>query len=82
MAIRARNRLHSLLQRRNLKLSEGKTFSQKHRDWWHKLDLSLAQIMHISHDLVTIDHVEAQLTEIKQEITRLSTAESWAEHAP
>jgi transposase len=82
MGTRARNRLHSALHRHNLNPPPGKIFSQKHRKWWHKLDLSPTQRMHIRHDLATIDHVEQQLEEIEEELSRLSTAEPWADQVP
>jgi transposase len=82
MASRACNRLHSLLHRHNLKPPAGKIFAQKHRECWANLDLSPTQLMHIRHDLATIDHIEQQLEEIEQELSRLSTAEPWADQVP
>ena len=83
MATRARNRLHSLLHRHNLKPPQGKIFAPKHRAWWLGLDgISPTQRMHIRHDLATIDQVEEQLSEIEQELNRLSTTEPWAEQVP
>lgn len=82
MGTRTRNRLHSVLHRHNLKPPQGKIFSQKHRHWWHKIDLSTTQLMHIRHDLATIDHLEAQLAEIEEELHRLSTSEPWADQVP
>jgi len=82
MGTRARNRLHSLLHRHNLKPPAGKIFAQKHREWWQKLDLSPTQLMRIRHDLATLDHVQGQLAEIEQELSRLSTAEPWADQVP
>jgi len=79
MGTRARNRLHSVLHRHNLKPPQGKIFAQKHREWWLKLDLSPIQLMYIRHDLATLDHVEAQLAEIEEELHRLSTSEPWEE---
>jgi hypothetical protein len=71
-----------VLHRHNLKPPQGKIFSQKHRAWWQKLVLSPTQRMHIRHDLATIDHLEAQLTEIEEELHRLSTSEPWADQVP
>ncbi|MFQ5962308.1 MAG: IS110 family transposase [Candidatus Methylomirabilales bacterium] len=79
---RARNRLHSLLHRNNLQPPPGKIFAQKHREWWLALDLSPTQRMHIRHDLATVDQVEHQLADIQQELSRLSTAEPWADQVP
>jgi len=82
MGTRTRNRLHSVLHRHNLKPPPGKVFTQKHREWWQKLNLSPTQVMHIRHDLATLDHVDEQLTEIEKELYRLSTSEPWAEQVP
>jgi transposase len=79
---RARNRLHSLLHRHNLKPPPGKIFARKHRDWWLALDLSPTQRMHIRHDLATIDQVDQQLADIQQELSRLSTTQPWADQVP
>jgi transposase len=82
MGTRARNRLHSVLHQHNLKPPPGKLFAQKHREWWQQLDLSPTQLMRIRHDLATIDHVQGQLAEIGEELSRLSTSEPWADQVP
>ena len=82
MGTRARNHLHSLLHRLNIKPPQGKIFSQKHRKWWHGLELSSTERMRLRHDLATIDHIEQQLGEIDKELARLSNAEPWAEQVP
>ena len=82
MGTRARNHLHSLLHRYNIKPPQGKIFSKKHRDWWHQLDISPTQQMRVRHDLATIDHVDEMLAEIEKELYRLSTSEPWADQVP
>jgi len=88
MSTRARNHLLSLLHRYtilaqgNLKPPQGKIFTQKHREWWHKLDISTTQRMRVRHDLATIDHVDELLAEIEKEIYRHSTPEPWADQVP
>lgn len=82
MGTRARNHLHSLLHRYAIQAPPGKIFSQKHRAWWHNLDLSLTERMRIRHDLATIDHIEQQLQEIDEELNRLSTTDPWAHQVP
>jgi transposase len=82
MGARARNHLHSLLHRYNIKPPPGKIFSQKHRGWWQRLDLSPTQRMRVCHDLATIDHVDELLAEIEKELYRLSTSEPWADQVP
>ena len=82
MGTRARNHLHSLLHRHNLKPPAGKIFTQKHRDWWHQFDISPTQRMRVRHDLATIDHVDEMLAEIEKELYRLSISEPWADQVP
>jgi transposase len=82
MGTRARNHLHSLLHRHNLKPPQGKIFALKHRDWWHTLDISPTQRMHVRHDLTTIDHVDELLAEIEDELYQLSTSKPWADQVP
>jgi transposase len=82
MGTRARNHLHSLLHRHNIKPPQGKIFTQKHREWWQGLDLSSTERMRLRHDLATIDHIAEQLGEIDEELARLSTADPWAEQVP
>ncbi len=82
MSTRARNHLHSLLHRHNLKPPPGKIFTQKHREWWHKLDISPTQQMRFRHDLATIDHVDELLAEIEKELYRISTSDPWADQVP
>ena len=66
----ARNHLHSLLHRYAIQAPQGKIFSQKHRAWWHNLDLSLTERMRVRHDLATID----QLNQSCRRSTKNSTA--------
>ena len=82
MGTRARNHLHSLLHRHNLKPPAGKIFTQKHRDWWHQLDISPTQQMRVRHDLATIDHIDEMLAEIEKELYRLSISEPWVDQVP
>jgi transposase len=82
MGTRARNHLHSLLHRYAIQPPQGKIFSQKHRAWWHTLDLSPTDHMRVRHDLATIDQIDQQLQEIDQEHNRLSTTDPWADQVP
>lgn len=79
MGTRARNHLHSLLHRYAIQAPQGKIFSQKHRAWWHTLDLPTTERMRVHHDLATIDQIDQQLQEIDQELNRLSTTDPWAD---
>jgi transposase len=79
MGTRARNHLHSILHRYAIQAPQGKIFSQKHRAWWHNLDLPTTERMRVHHDLATIDQIDQQLQEIDQELNRLSTPDPWAD---
>jgi transposase len=82
MGTRARNHLHSLLHRYAIQAPQGKIFSQKHRAWWHTLDLPTTERMRVRHDLATIDQLDHQLQEIDEELNRLSTTDPWAHQVP
>jgi transposase len=82
MGARARNHLHSLLHRYAIQAPQGKIFSQKHRAWWHTLDLPPTERMRVRHDLATIDQIDHQLQEIDQDLSRLSTTDPWADQVP
>jgi transposase len=82
MGTRARNHLHSLLHRDAIQAPQGKIFSQKHRAWWHTLNLPPTERMRVRHDLATIDQIDHQLQEIDQDLSRISTTDPWADQVP
>lgn len=77
-----KNRMQSLLHRHHIVPPEGEAFSQAHREWWAKLEVSTTERLHVKHDLATLQQVEAQLAEVEAELNRLSTAKPWASQMP
>jgi transposase len=77
-----KNRMQSLLHRHHLAPPDGEAFSQAHREWWAKLEVSTTERLHLKHDLATLQQVEAQLAEVEAELNRLSTTEPWADSMP
>jgi transposase len=78
----AKNRLHSVLHRLNLKPPAGDLFARKQREWWKMLDLSATERLRVEQDLATLEHIEPQIGAIDAELRRLSTSEEWAEQIP
>jgi len=77
-----KNRLHSVLQRNAICAPQKRPFTQKHRDWWAELEVSVTERLRIRQDLENLDHLTGQIAEIETEIERLSTSEQWAESVP
>ena len=82
MRTMTRNRLNSVIHRYNLTPPRGELFLLKHRAWWLGLRLSPTEKLRIRQDLATLDHLEPEITEVEEELFRLSTAAPWAEHVP
>jgi transposase len=78
----AKNRLHSVLHRLNLRAPDGDAFAQKQRAWWAELDLSATERLRVDQDVATLDHVAPQIAAVDAELRRLSTSEEWAEQVP
>ena len=78
----AKNRLHSVLHRLNLKPPKGDLFARKQREWWKQLELSATERLRVEQDLATLEHIEPQIGEVDAELRRLSTSEQWAEQVP
>src|SRR5262245_60144823 len=78
----AKNRLHSVLHRLNLKPPAGDLFARKQRDWWKMLELSATERLRVEQDLATLEHIEPQIGQVDAELRRLSTGEEWAEQVP
>ena len=77
-----KNRLHSLVHRNNLVPPEGGPFAAKNRSWWEGLSLSSVEKLRIRQDLALLDHLEPQITEVDQELARLSTQPPWVDYTP
>jgi len=78
----AKNRLHSVLHRLNLKPPAGDLFARKQREWWKELELSATERLRVEQDLATLEHIRPQIEEVDDELRHLSTSEQWAEQVP
>jgi len=77
-----KNRLHSLVHRNNLVPPQGGPFVDKNRVWWEGLPLSQVEKLRIRQDLALLDHLEPQISEVDQELARLSTLSPWEAYTP
>lgn len=75
------NRLQSVLQRHNLVRPEGEPFSAANRAWWDQLVVSPTEKLRVRQDLATLAHLAQQISELDEEVARLSTQAPWAEQA-
>lgn len=82
MRTMTRNRLNSVIHRYNLTPPRGELFLLKHRAWWLELKVSPTETLRIRQDLATLDHLEPQISQVGEELFRLSTAAPWAEQVP
>ena len=78
----AKNRLHSVLHRLNLRPPDGELFAQKQRAWWQALDLWPTERLRVEQDVATLDHVAPQIAAVDADLRRLSTSKEWAEQVP
>jgi transposase len=78
----AKNRLHSVLHRLNLRPPDGEPFAQKQRAWWQALELSPTERLRVDQDVATLDHIAPQIAAVDAELRRLSTSDVWAEQVP
>ncbi len=75
-------RLHSLLHRHHLVPPVSDPFGPKYEAWWHALTVSPTERLHVRHDLATLEQLAGQLTEIDDELRRLSCVGPWAADVP
>jgi len=78
----ARNRLQSLLQRHNVVPPAGDVFSTSRLEWWHALDLSVAEKLMASQQLALLDSLKPLIANVEAELLRQSTMEPWARQVP
>ena len=78
----AKNRLQSVLHRRNLLPPVGSAFSKDNHEWWLKLDLPSSEKLRIKQDLTIINYLNPLLDEVEAELKRLSVADPWRELVP
>lgn len=75
----AKNRLHALLHRHNLKLPEGDPFSATNASWWQARPFSHVERLQLRHNWSTIQHLNGLIAETEAEIAQMSVAEPWNE---
>ncbi len=78
----ARNRLQGLLQDHNLLPPEGDLFAPEQRAWWLALDLSPAEHLLVSQDLLALEQLGPLVDQVETVIQQQSTCEPWASEMP
>jgi transposase len=78
----ARNRLHSILHRHNLVAPGRSPFAAEQRGWWEDLLLDPTEKLRVRQDLALLTTLAGLLTEVEDELGRLSRAEPWADQVP
>lgn len=78
----ARNRLRSVLHRRNLAAPEGNAFSEAAREWWLSLGLPALESLRVRQDLAILDTLTPLIDEVEEELLGLSVSEPWAGQVP
>ena len=79
--VMVKNRLQSVLHRRNLVGPEGGVFAEKNRGWWRAQGFSRLQQLQIEQDLRLLDEVTVLKEEVHAELARLTNQEPWADQA-
>jgi len=78
----AKNRLRGVLFRFNLPAPPGDVASPAHRAWWQSISLNPVERLRVQHDLDTLDHLTAQITEVNASLAHLSVCSPWAAAVP
>ncbi|MEA2008706.1 MAG: IS110 family transposase [Chloroflexota bacterium] len=74
----SKNRLHSVIQRFNLKPPEGKILADKNMSWWEEQEFSELTAFQVEMDLDIVKELETQKAAIDQKLNEMSNAEPWA----
>ena len=74
----SKNRLHSVIQRFNLKPPEGKILADKNMSWWDEQEFSELTAFQVKMDLDIVNELETQKAAIDQKLNEMSNAEPWA----
>jgi transposase len=74
----SKNRLHSVVQRGNLRPPEGGLLAEKNRAWWAAQDFSELTEFQIQGDVEIVAHLERQKAAVDQKLAELSNTEPWA----
>ncbi len=75
----SKNRLHSVVQRFNLKPPDGNLLAEKNQPWWAEQEFSELTAFQVLLDLEIITHLEAQKARIDQKLAELSNIQPWAD---
>jgi transposase len=75
----AKNRLRGVLFRFSLPTPSGDVASPDHRAWWQTVSLNRLERLRVQHDLDTLDHLAAQITEVNASLAQLSVCIPWSE---
>ena len=75
----SKNRLHSVVQRFNLKPPEGNLLAEKNQDWWAEQKFSELTTFQVELDLEIIAHLEVRKARIDQKLAELSNVQPWAD---
>ena len=75
----SKNRLHSVVQRFNLKPPEGNLLAEKNQDWWAEQEFSELTGFQVELDLEIIAHLEGQKAKIAQKLAELSNIQPWSD---
>ena len=75
----SKNRLHSVIQRFNLKPPEGDLLAEKNQDWWEAQEFSELTDFQVQHDLEVVAHLEARKASIDQKLAELSNRQPWSD---
>ena len=75
----SKNRLHSVVQRFNLKPPEGQLLADKNQTWWAEQEFSELTGFQVQLDLEIITHLEAQKAKIDQKLAELSNTAPWSD---
>ncbi len=75
----SKNRLHSVVQRFNLKPPEGQLLADKNQAWWDEQEFSELTGFQVQLDLEIITHLETQKAKIDQKLAELSNIQPWSD---
>src|SRR5690606_21447768 len=71
-----------VLFRFNLPTPPGDVASPTSRDWWESVPLNMVEQLRVQHDLSTLDHLSAQITDVNASLAQLSVCIPWSEDVP
>jgi len=75
----SKNRLHSVVQRFNLKPPEGNLLAEKNQSWWAAQTFSELTAFQVEMDFTILLQLEAQKAKIDQKLAELSNIQPWAD---